>query len=305
MQYYQIGQTLLALQDPPPPEQPSLLLLTSDERISLPDSFPADAAIRHTPLGREAHITKAEVHRGFLCGTVRTPRFTKSGNPIAFGYLLSGNQLVLCDDSGSVQTQLQRMIREKRDLQESIARFCYTLFELLIGRDLHHLEELEDQLAQMEEQVLSSELDGVSPRLSALNQEILHWMRFYSQMDDMICEFQENENGLLPEQDEILFRLLEKRVGRLMDETKLLREYCVQVREMYQTEIGIQQNQIMKILTIVTTVFLPLSILVGWYGMNFTGMPELTWKYGYPALIVVSILIILITLWWIHRKKFW
>lgn len=99
--------------------------------------------------------------------------------------------------------------------------------------------------------------------------------------------------------------MLEKRLGRLRNEAQLLREYCLQVRELFQAEIDIRQNRIMKILTIVTTIFLPLSLLAGWYGMNFTGMPELTWKYGYPAVIAVSILVVAVCLWIMKKKKFW
>ena len=99
--------------------------------------------------------------------------------------------------------------------------------------------------------------------------------------------------------------MLEKRLGRLRNEAQLLREYCLQVRELFQAEIDIRQNRIMKILTIVTTIFLPLSLLAGWYGMNFTGMPELTWKYGYPTVIAVSILVVTVCLWIMKKKKFW
>ena len=55
---------------------------------------------------------------------------------------------------------------------------------------------------------------------------------------------------------------------------------CVQIRELYQSLIAVQQNQVMSILTVVTTIFLPLTLIVGWYGMNFE-MPEYAWRYGY------------------------
>lgn len=90
-----------------------------------------------------------------------------------------------------------------------------------------------------------------------------------------------------------------------MEEAQTLREYGLQVRELFQAEIDIRQNRIMKILTIVTTIFLPLSLVAGWYGMNFVGMPALTWKYGYPVAIIVSVLIVLICLWIMKKKKFW
>ncbi len=52
-------------------------------------------------------------------------------------------------------------------------------------------------------------------------------------------------------------------------------------------------NNIMKLFTVITTIFLPLTLIVGWYGMNFTNMPELTWQYGYPAVIVFSVIVVM------------
>ena len=59
----------------------------------------------------------------------------------------------------------------------------------------------------------------------------------------------------------------------------------------------------MKVFTIVTTVFLPLTLLAGWYGMNFTYMPELDWRWGYPVLIVVSVAIVAGLFWYFKHKK--
>ena len=82
-------------------------------------------------------------------------------------------------------------------------------------------------------------------------------------------------------------------------------EYCTQIQSLFQSEIDIRQNRIMQILTIVTTIFLPLTLLVGWYGMNFSGMPELHWKYGYPTIILVSVAVVVLSLWVCKKKKFW
>ena len=94
-------------------------------------------------------------------------------------------------------------------------------------------------------------------------------------------------------------------VIRLREESQLLREYCTQIQSLFQSEIDIRQNRIMQILTIVTTIFLPLTLLAGWYGMNFSGMPELHWKYGYPAIILVSVAVVVLSLWVCKKKKFW
>ena len=85
--------------------------------------------------------------------------------------------------------------------------------------------------------------------------------------------------------------------------SRSLRESVAQLREAYQSQLSIQQNDLMKIFTVVTAVFLPLTLLVGWYGMNFVGMPELHWKYGYPAVILVSVGIVAALVIYFKKKK--
>ena len=127
---------------------------------------------------------------------------------------------------------------------------------------------------------------------------------YYAQLDDLYAMLAD----AIPDAEEHVQRLLEHLSGkaqRLLTMTEQEKEYSLQLREMHQTQVDMRQNQIMKILTIVTTIFLPLSLLVGWYGMNFQGMPELSWKYGYPAVIGVSVLFLLLSLWLCKKKKFW
>lgn len=95
-----------------------------------------------------------------------------------------------------------------------------------------------------------------------------------------------------------------ERCQRLQQEIQVLREYAMQVQDVYQAEIEIRQNSIMKLLTIVTTIFLPLSLIAGWYGMNFEYMPELKWIYSYPVVIGVSVLIVVVSLCYFKKKKF-
>ena len=172
-------------------------------------------------------------------------------------------------------------------------------------RDLHRIEKIEDRIEALEDQVLAHELDDFSAPMTALRKETMAWFRYYSQLDDVACELRENENGFFTDSEQLLFHMFEDRVIRLREESQLLRESCAQLQSLFQAEIDTRQNHIMQILTIVTTIFLPLTLLVGWYGMNFVGMPELTWKYGYPVVVIVSIVTVGISLWVCKRKKFW
>ena len=79
----------------------------------------------------------------------------------------------------------------------------------------------------------------------------------------------------------------------------------MEIWEIYQSQISIRQNDIMKILTIVTTIFLPLSLLAGWYGMNFEYMPELHWRYGYVGVIILSVGIVTFSMFLFRKKNYW
>ncbi len=305
MDIYRLGQALTVLEREPQAGEQVLVLLTSEELAKQPRVPGLEQTLIHMPPARDARTCKAEVRRDCLCGTVVTPRQGKEGAPVVFGFLLTRDRAALCDDSGAARAMLRRLAKDKRWQDNGPGRFFYEFLELLLEKELRHLESLEDRLSALEDRVSSGALEEFNAALSALRKEAMVRFRYYDQLDNLVCELEENEPGLFSPDDQHRFHLLEKRLSRLRNQAQLLREYCVQVRELFQAEIDIRQNRIMKILTIVTTVFLPLSLVAGWYGMNFVGMPELHWKYGYPVVIGVSVLIVVLCLWICKKKKFW
>lgn len=305
MELYSIGNGLAPVEGSPADTACTLVLLTSEE-LERGEPLPGPEGILcHTPNPRDARICRAEPRRDCLCGTVVTPRRTKEGAPIAFGCLLTPGWVVLCDSSGAASSMLQHLRRDEPRQEVGPGRFLYDFLELLIAGDLRHLQGLEEQLGRLEDRVLSGEIENFNPQMTALRKEITGWIRYYTQLDDVVCELQENENGYFTDDEMRLFRLVEKRIGRLSGEAQAIREYSLQLRELFQSEIDVRQNHIMKILTIVTTIFLPLTLVAGWYGMNFVHIPELRWEYGYPAVIGVSIAVVCLSLWVMKKKKFW
>ena len=99
------------------------------------------------------------------------------------------------------------------------------------------------------------------------------------------------------------FSFVEKKFNRLLEFALHLQEYVEQVREAYQSQLDIEQNSIMKFFTVVTTIFLPLTLITGWYGMNML-IPEFQWKYGYLYVICLSFVVVLIMIG-IFKKKKW
>ena len=306
MERYILNNKIELIERPSREDETILIVLTSEELVKTQSLSPElDANLRHMTLARDVRVCKAEDRRVCMCGTVFTPRDTKDGKHIAFSYMITKTHLLLCDDSGVVRSTVKRLSHEKEWQENGTGRFFYNFLEFLIAKDLHRLEEIEDKLGELEDKVLAGSLENFSSFLTGIRKETMRWFRYYSQLANMVCELEENESGFFSDNEQKLVHMLENRIVRLRDESQLLREYCLQVSELFQSEVDIRQNRIMKILTIVTTICLPLSLVAGWYGMNFSGMPELTWKYGYPAVFVFSLIIVVLSLWIMKKKKFW
>jgi magnesium transporter len=259
------------------------------------------------PLQAMEHVRfcKAEVHQGWLLGTFCVPRKGIREQEARFFYAVSHNEVTFVDDSGMVKACLRRMAKNKVWNTPGLGRFLCDFMESMLNDDLLYLSKVEDRLARMEDAVLSGTLDHFNQKMIACRKEILRMSHYYLQLSDIGVVMQEDENGFFGDAEQRAFRLFTERVNRLREETERLREYSTQVREVYQTQIDIRQNRIMKVLTVVTTVFLPLSLIVGWYGMNFAYMPELHWRYGYPAVLLLSCAVVGFCVWLFKKKRFW
>lgn len=133
---------------------------------------------------------------------------------------------------------------------------------------------------------------------------ILFLKKYIEPLDDIIEEMLENDNGVIPVQHLGLFKRLSFRADRNVRNLNSLRDYVTQVREAWQAQVDIGLNDIMRVFTVITAIFLPLTLIAGWYGMNFENMPELSWKYGYPLAYLLSFIVVAFSLWYFRKNKF-
>ena len=126
---------------------------------------------------------------------------------------------------------------------------------------------------------------------------------YYEQLIDLGQELAENENDFFMSDNLRFFELFTARVTRLQGLVSTLKEYTMQVRELYQSELSVKQNRIMTVLTVVTTIIMPLTLVTGWYGMNFKYMPELDSPLAYPVVIGVVILMAISGIIYFKKKK--
>ena len=207
------------------------------------------------------------------------------------------------DDTGYAADMLQKLSRTKKWRLPRLERLLYDLLELTISQDLSLLEKTEQRLNRIEEAILRGEVESYPREMNGILGDLLDLRVHYEQLIDFGQELEENENGFFLEENLRYFHMFTERVIRLQDIVTGQREYVMQLRDLMQSQLEVKQNRIMTILTVVTSIFLPLTLIAGWYGMNFRYMPELDWPFSYPIVIAVSIAIVIGCLVWFRRKK--
>lgn len=177
------------------------------------------------------------------------------------------------------------------------------LIESIIESNEEYLEAVEDSIEALEEKVLADARREYSKEIVAKRRQIMHIKHYIEPMLYVIQAFTDNENTLFSPTQVKAMKILASKASGMVSNVLMLRDYATQVREAFQAEHDIKSNDIMKVFTVVTSIFLPLSLIVGWYGMNFSTMPELDWRYGYVYVIALNLLVVAGCLYLFRRKK--
>lgn len=197
-----------------------------------------------------------------------------------------------------INTEAEHLAGDSRTSSMSVT----AIFSLLLQHDHIHLEEIEDYIEGMEELVVKEQPKSFIETVIEYRKKLMvlkrHYEAFYDCLDDLL----ENENGYFDRHSSRILNIYKGKADRLSSTVLSLRDYLTQVRDLYQNQIDINLNLTMQFFTVITTIFLPLTLIVGWFGMNFQ-MPEYGLKYAYPVVIVVSIVIVLLLIRYFKKKK--
>lgn len=209
---------------------------------------------------------------------------------------------VCCRHSEVVREILDTFVQTKT-ASLNLSRVLYAFFNSLTNNDSQELEELEEEISALEERIIEGEEEDYIRDIVAMRKKLMFYKKYYEQLLDVAESIEENTNGMLSSGALRYFKMFTARVDRLNRNILNLRDYITQVREAYQSQEDIKLNEIMKLFTVITAIFLPLTLLVGWYGMNFKNMPELQWPYGYALAIVISVFFVIASIIYFRKRK--
>ena len=281
---------------------PYVAVLTPEQWLEQNENF--DMGI-DTDMGAEDFFTtKAEVNYDSLTGTFCIPvQSSLTGVEQRFAFALDETGIVFIDDGKNALALVKRIQRNKKWRKPSLERFLYDFLETIIHNDLRILQRYERELESIEKEIMEDAEDARIQRNNEIRSDIRDLRIHYEQLLDLGQELEENENGFFEEDNIRYFHMFSNRVDRLYNAATHLRDYTIQLNDLYQSQLDVKQNRIMTVLTVVTTIFMPLTLIVGWYGMNFKYMPELESHIGYPLVIITSLIIVAGSLAFFKIKK--
>lgn len=245
--------------------------------------------------------SRAEQDRSCIQGILRIPQKNeRRTSHLAFGFYLMADRLVLIEDSGN----LKEILEKSRDRMAAVTtpdRLLLAMLEQETENDILYLSHLEEKMYEMEEKLLKNDAERFYETLLQYRRKLAEFSACYRQLAD-VGEVMHAEGCSNIVKNHDAWEYHTGRMVRLENYVSFLHEYAMQLRELYQYQQDARQNKIMGILTVVTTLFLPLTLLTGWYGMNFEHMPELTWKYGYAGAAAAALLILIAEIVYFKKK---
>ncbi len=209
------------------------------------------------------------------------------------------------DHDASTKRKFMESVRRCAFKTPTLEKLIYTFLDSLIADGTGHLEDAALRMAELEEAVFNGKTEkDFNFTLLKMKKDLIKMHNFYEQLLDISTALDEDENSLFESEYLRYLANFSQNVIRLREDVDSLSSTLSHVQDAYSAYLDLQLNRSMKVFTVMTSIFFPLTIIAGWYGMNFVNMPELHWRFGYVYVIALSAAVSA-ALIWIGKKKKW
>ena len=181
-----------------------------------------------------------------------------------------------------VRGRLQRS--NGRIRQRGTDYLAYALIDSIVDSYFHILEKVGDNLTQLEEDLLINPEQSTLGRVHHYKHQLMLLRKSVWPLRDVIGELYKEESPMIREDTQVFLRDLYDHTIQVLDTVEIFRDTVSGLQDLYMSAVGNRMNEIMKVLTIMASIFIPLTFIAGIYGMNFEYIPELKWRWGYFAI---------------------
>ncbi len=292
------------------PKMPVIGYVDVDGFADIYKHFNVDELVLRECLAEKTHFRSSiDIYENFTFGLMNLLEISKLdrgfiSDKVAF-FITKYNFILieLYDEDHSVSTTFETAMNRYRQTGY-FEKLIYDVFEsfLLDGND--YFEKTQKRILEMEKNLVEGKINqNFNKEIFKLRNELSVLKNYYEKMFLIGESLYEDENELFDPKRIGYFKNYMDKVERYIRSTTELNENLVHLREAIDASLNYNLNSVMKLFTVVTTIFMPLTLIVGWYGMNFENMPELAWKYGYLMVGILSVAVIAFSIFLFKRKK--
>lgn len=210
------------------------------------------------------------------------------------------------DAVGRVQDAVRR--EDERLLERGPDFTASRVLDVIVDGYFDILDRLEAQIESIEDQVVESPDVALLEKINSVRRELLSLRKVIWPVREALSVLARGEVPVIRDETEKYFRDVYDNLVQLVDRIETYRDLVVGTRDIYLNALSQSTNEVMKVLTVVATIFIPLTFVAGVYGMNFAGgpynMPELSWRYGYPAVLIGMAAIATLMIVYFRRQSY-
>ncbi|WP_292598416.1 magnesium/cobalt transporter CorA [Mesotoga sp. UBA6090] len=204
---------------------------------------------------------------------------------------------------GDVLDPVRKRIRRNAQMRNMSNDYtAYAIVDTIVDNYFPVLQELGNDLENLEDELVETAAREKLKELYILKHRLAHLKRLLWPTRDAIGRISRDGSKYFGDQTSLYLRDVYDHVMQSIDMLDLSRELASELMNLYLSSTSNRMNEIMKVLTVISTIFIPLSFMAGLYGMNFHYMPELSVKWAYPAVLIAMAIVVLIMLFFIHKK---
>lgn len=209
------------------------------------------------------------------------------------------------EHEGDIFDALRQRLREgKSNIRKNGADYLlYRLIDTVVDNYFFVTEHISDAAETLEEEVLHTPDNESLQEIQRLKKQLRNLRKSVSPLREAISNLQRDTTALIEESTVRYLRDVYEHIIQVNDTIETQRDALASIMDLYLSGMSNKMNQVMQVLTIIATIFIPMTFIAGIYGMNFDNMPELHWKYGYFGVWGVMAIIIIIMLVYFRRKR--
>jgi magnesium transporter len=252
---------------------------------------------------------KVERYENHLLVVLQEIRYPNPPEQVSF-FLTDRVVVSFQEREGDSFEPIRQRIRQGRGRirSEGADYLLYSLCDAVLDAFFPTLEQLGDQVENMEERTLTSPVPETFLEIRHMKRDLMTVRRAVWPARDAMNLLLVEEHGLIRQGTKVFLRDCYDHTVQLMDMVETYREMASGLVDEYMSAVSNRMNEVMKVLTIVATIFIPISFLASLYGMNFDrkspyNMPELGWRYGYPAALLLMAAVVAGMLYYFRRKR--